>query len=182
MTAMMSILSLQAYNQKEPAVSEALESAGNRLQSMMVLYDKLYRSDNLSEMSARDYLVTMVDEIVKIFPARIPIKTEMAIDDFVLPIKLLSPIGIIVNELITNAIKYAFSDRSDGIISVSAVKRNGHAMLIIADNGTGIPETVDVQNSDGFGLYLVNMLTRQIKGTLRIEREKGTRFVLELDV
>jgi PAS domain S-box-containing protein len=181
MSSMMSLLSLQSHALKNPEAVAALLEARDRLRSMEVLYDKLYRTENLREMSIKDYLPPLVDEIVGVFPNGGMVKIEKRIDDIVLGVNVLSPLGIIVNELITNALKHAFTGREDGSISVSASAKDDHVILIIEDNGKGIPESVDIANSSGFGLQLVGMLTAQLDGTVRIERRKGTRFVLEFD-
>jgi PAS domain S-box-containing protein len=181
MSSMMSLLSLQSSTLKNPEAVAALLEARDRMRSMGVLYDKLYRSENLREMSIKAYLPALVDEIVGVFPNRGLVKVEKRIDDIILGVKVLSPLGIIVNELITNAMKHAFGGRDDGSISISASAKKDHLTLVIEDNGNGIPESVDIANSDGFGLQLVGMLTAQLDGTLRIERRKGARFVLEFD-
>ncbi len=182
MATIMGLLLLQANSQENSSVAVALNDAANRLKSMSVLYDKLYRSENPGEIPAQNYLTPLVHEIVGTFHASIPIKTEIAVDDFILPVRILSPLGIIINELITNSMKHAFSDRNDGLITVSAEKKDNHVTIIIADNGTGIPDSIDLENSSGFGLQLVQMLTEQIDGVVKIERDKGTKFILEFDV
>lgn len=182
MSSIMSLLSLQSSALKNPEANAALLEARDRMRSMGVLYDKLYRSENLREMSIKDYLPPLVDEIVGVFPNRGMVKIEKRIDDIVLGVKVLSPLGIIVNELITNAMKHAFTGREDGSINVSASAKNDHVTLIIEDNGNGIPESIDIANSSGFGLQLVAMLAAQLDGTIRIERRKGARFVLEFHV
>jgi two-component sensor histidine kinase len=181
MSSMMSLLSLQSNALKNPGAVAALREARDRMRSMAVLYDKLYRSENLREMSLKDYLPLLVDEIVGVFPNRDLVKVGKKVDDIVLGVKVLSPLGIIVNELITNAMKHAFTGRESGSINVSASAKDGRVTLIVEDDGNGIPESVDIANSSGFGLQLVDMLTAQIDGTIRIERLKGTRFVLEFD-
>jgi PAS domain S-box-containing protein len=181
MSSMMSLLSLQSTALKNPEAVAALLEARDRMRSMGVLYDKLYRSENLREMSIKDYLPPLVDEIVGVFPNWGMVKIDKRIDDIVLGVKALAPLGIIVNELITNAMKHAFAGREDGSISISASAKGDRMTLIIEDNGNGLPESVDIANSGGFGLQLVNMLTAQIDGTIRIERRKGARFVLEFN-
>ena len=86
---------------------------------------------------------------------------------------------MIVNELITNAMKYAFTGRDQGKIRVSFSMTGGHATLIVEDDGTGIPESVDIETATGFGLQLVGTLVEQLDGSVRIERKEGTRFVVE---
>ena len=92
------------------------------------------------------------------------------------------PLGFIVNELITNAIKYAFAERGDGVITIKAMRPENRVFLVFEDNGCGIPESVTVENSSsGFGLQLVGMLVKQIHGSLTIEKQNGTRFVIEFE-
>ncbi|PKL15147.1 MAG: hypothetical protein CVV49_21865 [Spirochaetae bacterium HGW-Spirochaetae-5] len=92
------------------------------------------------------------------------------------------PMGIIVNELLTNIMKYAFIGRESGIITVSAIKNENRVVISLGDNGRGIPESINFESSTGFGLNLVGMLTSQIGGSIRIERGGGTKFVLEFMV
>jgi PAS domain S-box-containing protein len=180
--AVMSLLSLKAGSQKDPVLRAALYDTRNRLQSMSVLYDKLYRSDNLKEMPSGDYLKSLVREIIETFPTVLRIRTEITVDDFILPVETLSHIGIIINELVTNSMKHAFPGRDEGFITLSASKNDNHVTLTVADNGIGLPETTDLENHNGFGLQLLQMLTEQLEGTIRIERDKGSRFILNFDI
>lgn len=179
MNTMVSLLPLQSRTLEDPKAAAVLEEAKRRLKSMEVLYDRLDRTENLREMSIKDYLPPLVEEIIGLFPQQSSITIEIRINDFVLGINLLSLVGMIVNELLTNAMKYAFIGRNEGLITVAATIQGQRATLVIEDNGNGIPETVDIEHPSGFGLRLVGMLTKQIDGTIKIERGKGTRFVLE---
>jgi len=174
-----SLLSIQASTVKEPAAISAIENAGNRLQSMMVLYDKLYQSENNNEVRTRQYLPDLIDQIIINFPFSGSLTVDKNIDDFILNAKTLSSLGIIINELLTNIMKYAFKEKNSGHIIVSALLNDNTISLIIQDNGIGIPESVDFKSSSGFGFTLVEMLTEQLKGTIRIERGDGTKFILE---
>lgn len=176
------LLNMQANTQENPAAKSVLFDAAGRVQSMSVLYDKLYRSENVNAVSLKEYLPDLVYEIVGIFPHKKSVKVKTQVDDIVLDAKLLSVLGILVNELITNSMKYAFAGRSDGVITVNVSKNNKMITMIIADNGIGIPETVTFENSAGFGMQLAAMLTEQIGGSIRIERGEGARFVLEFEV
>jgi PAS domain S-box-containing protein len=178
MSTVVSLLSLQASTLKDPAAVEALEVSKNRVKSMMLLYDKLYRSVNFKEMSIKDYIPQLIDEIIGNFSIRVNIKVEKYIDDFILDARVFLPLGIIVNELITNAMKYSFAGRERGLIRISASKCI-YNTVIIEDNGIGLPESIDTNNTTGFGLKLVGMLTQQIGGTIKIERNNGTKFILE---
>ena len=182
MNTMMSVLLLQADMLEDPAAIKALRESENRLRCMGVLYDKLYRSENYVEISVKDYLSTLVREIVRGFPNRALIKIEGELEDFALGANLASGLGIIVNELVANSIKYAFLGRSEGTIRVSAARKGTKAIFTIGDDGTGIPESIDFENSSGFGLMLVRALATQRNGSIRLERGEGTKFVLELEL
>ncbi len=182
MSVITGMLMLQAETLKEPSAIAALKDAQGRVRSMMVLYDKLYRSADFKSISIKEYLTSLIHEIIGNFPGHTSIKVETRIDDCILEAKTLSPVGIILNELLTNAMKHAFTDKEKGAIEVSLSIKDNHAILMLQDNGAGIPESIDTGNSTGFGLQLVNMLTEQLEGTIRIEREKGARFVLEFEI
>lgn len=182
MNTIFGLLTLQADEQERPDTKNILLDSAGRVRSMMVLYDKLYRSELNSALSIRDYLPSLIAEIVSIFPKKNCVKIETEIEDVVLPARILSSLGIIINELITNSMKYAFTGRNDGIITVSASSKEKRITLIFADNGPGIPESVTFENSSGFGMQLVGMLVGQINGTISIDRESGTRFVIVFDI
>ncbi len=178
MNVIMSLLSLQSDTLKDPSAVSAFHDTENRVRSMMVLYEKLYRSNDFRAISAREYLAALVYEIVANFPNRERVDVETRVDDIALDAKILSPVGIIINELITNTMKYAFTGMGGGRILVFFSMKDNHAKLIVEDNGIGIPESVNIETATGFGLQLVHILVEQLEGSLRIEREDGTRFVL----
>ncbi len=182
MSTISGILFLQSDAMHDSSAIAALNDAQSRVHSMMVLYDKLYRSDSFIEMPIIDYLNPLIDEIICGFPNSQKVKIEKRIDTFIIDSTLLFPLGIIVNELLTNIMKYAFPDGTPGHIIVSASVINDNAIIVIEDNGSGLPENIDINNSNGFGLCLVGILTEQLKGSIKIERINGTRFILEFKV
>jgi|GEM_PF-2240616 len=182
MSTMIGLLSLQARKMENPAAAGALIEARSRLRSMGLLYDKLYLSENLTEVSIKEYLPSLIKDIVAIFPHGESVRIETEIDDFVLPVRVVPPLGLIVNELITNAMKYAFVDVDSGMIAVTALTRDNRVTLAVKDNGNGVPESFDINVSGGFGLMLVSMLVEQLNGSIRIEKNGGTAFILEFQV
>ena len=110
------------------------------------------------------------------------VNVETRVDDIVLDARTLSPVGIIVNELLTNAVKHAFADKDSGRMAVSFSIKGGHATLIVEDNGIGIPESVNIETTTGFGLQLVTILVEQLEGSLLLKRKDGTKFVVEFEV
>ena len=181
MNTIKGLLTLQIYSEDDPKVVSSLQSAENRVYSMIMLYDRLYSTNNYRELSVKEYLEPLTSEIIGSFPVSANLTLETEIDNFILNVRLLSPLGIIVNELLTNIMKYAFTEQESGKIFLSAKIENNRVKFVIWDNGVGIPETVNFGSSTGFGLDLVKMLVDQIQGSIRIERNEGTRFVLEFE-
>ncbi len=174
------LLQLQSHALKQDnAAALALEDAALRVKSMMLLYDKLYQSERFTDLLIEEYISPLVDEVIENFPNNIPIQVVKEIDNFVLDAKRLSSIGIILNELLTNIMKYAFQGRDEGLIRVSAQMEEDKVIILVQDNGIGIPEGIDFVNSTGFGLKLISMLTKQIEGKAKIERKDGTSVYLE---
>ncbi len=179
MGTVFSLLTLQADNNSDSQAAGLLTDAAGRVQSMMVLYDKLYRGEIGSAVSMNEYFPSLIHQIAGLIQLKNSLKFNIQIDDIVLSPDLLSPLGIIMNELITNAVKHAFKGRSDGgIISINASKDESGVTIIFADNGVGLPSDITIENSRGFGLQLVEMLVKQIRGSVSIERGGGTKFII----
>jgi len=174
-----SLLSLQAGTLSEPSAITALGDAGNRIRSISLLYDQLYRSTDFIELSVSDYLPRMIDDTISIFPNSTIVKIEKRIEDFVLDTKRLQSLGIIINELLTNSMKYAFKGRASGLVNVGVNKADEKITLIVGDNGIGLPEDISFDNTSGFGLQLVQTLVQQLNGTIRIERLNGTKYIVQ---
>ena len=167
---------------ERPGGDTALTDTDGRLVSMMTLYDKLYRSVEYSELSIKDHLQSLVDEVLANFPKAGSIRVEKQLDDFRLDARVMQSIGIIVNELLTNIMKYAFKGRDAGTISVTATLAGSIARITVADNGAGVPASVNFDNSPGFGLMLVRTLTEQIGGTITMDRTHGTLVTITFKV
>ncbi len=181
MNTVASIMWLQADTLKEPTAIAALEDARSRVMSMMLLYDKLYRADNFHELSFREYISPLIDEIIDNFPNKGIVRIEKKLDDFILGTQKSSNLGIIINELLTNIMKYAFKGRNDGLITVYATAIDKRVKIVVRDNGVGINESFDIKNSGGFGLQLVDLMVQQLSSTVKIERNNGTAFIFEFD-
>ncbi len=179
LSAIFSLLNLQASSHGDRVAADVLHDAANRVRSMMVLYDKLYRSEDVTEIPLNRYLPPLVHEIIDIFPAKAAVKIETDVGVITVGAKTASTLGIIINELVTNAMKYAVGDRENALLQLSATERNGAVLIEFGDDGPGLPESVTIENSTGFGMQLVGMLVHQLGGSVRIERQGGTRFMIE---
>jgi len=178
------LLTLQADAQTNPDTVKALQMAAGRVQSMMVLYYKLYRAENVSSISIREYFPPLIDEIISLFPRKKPVKIIINIDEISIHSNLLSPLGLIINELITNSLKYAFSAEEDGTITVTAHRDNNHVVLTYEDNGAGFKDQSAPELSQGFGMKLIRMLVMQINGSLAYENRigNGIKYLIEFDI
>jgi len=175
MNVISSLLSLQASSMTDPAASEALNVARSRVRSMMIMYDKLYRSGgDYRTVSSAGYFSDLIDDIAATYAASSSVTVEKRIEDIPLESKVVFPVGIVVNELITNAFKYAFPDGREGHVFVSFAKNGEAALLRIEDDGVGLPDGAIAGESSGFGLNLVRAMTTQIGGSLDLRGGTGT--------
>ena len=121
----------------------------------------------------------MIDQILSQFASHEKVSIVQKYDDIELEAEKLQAIGILVNEVMTNIMKYAFPGKARGEIGITATFTEGLITLIISDNGVGMPEEIDFKNTNGFGLLLIEALTKQLEGKIRIERGNGTKIILE---
>ncbi len=165
-----------------PEAVSIFQNAIGRIECMEVLYDKLYRTGSYKTVFIGDYLSKLIDRILKIFPDVRKIKIGKQIDNFSIEAKIIFPLGIIINELITNSMKYAFIDRDDGLIQISATKENNHVTVVFKDNGVGMRELMGYEQEKGFGMKLIGMLVDQIDGSYKIENKNGTKYIFEFEI
>jgi len=176
------LLSLRLQSITNPEAVAVLQDAIGRVNSMRLLYDKLLLSDGYEDISVKNYIESLADLVVALFPDKAKITLDKRIVDFQLDSKRLFPLGIIINELITNKMKYAFSGRETGKIKITLKKIDKQVKLIIEDNGNGLPDEFDINKSTGFGLTLVKMLSQQLGGNFSIEKRSGTRCTVEFNI
>jgi PAS domain S-box-containing protein len=175
-----SLLDLQADSIDDDHVRELFKVSQNRIRTMALVHGTLYGTDNISMIDCSDYVRSLVDYLSSIFLRNSSnIAITVSIDDIQLNIDRAVPVGIILNELITNSMKYAFPGSQPGSIRISMERTtDDHIILDIADDGVGIPAEIDPEHSLTLGLQLVYMLVHQIKGSVKIDRTDGTRFII----
>jgi len=179
MASISSLLSIQADMSDSESTKEALTAAKNRTYAMMDLYDRLYRQSEYDSLSIKDYLTSMVSELRAAYNSDGTVRIDLDIDDIILTTRQLFPLGIIINELVTNAFKYAFAGIEHPMIILSLHKQSdGSLAIIISDNGSGIKD--DERRVGGFGLVLVATLIKQIGGTYTVSPDRGTRYTITI--
>ncbi len=179
MNTIISLLSLQSFNIKDIHAKNALEDAKNRVQSMMLLYDKLYRSKGFNEISVLEYFSPLIDEILNSFPNRGKVNVNKEIMDFKIEAKILFSLGIMLYEILSNSMKHAFESLESGEISVFVKEEDKKVFIEISDNGIGGSSESSFQDSNGFGMQLINLLAIQIDANLSISTKTGTKYNLE---
>jgi PAS domain S-box-containing protein len=180
MAVVSSLLSLQVRQIEDATVRTLFEESQQRVQSMALVHEKLYQTKDLSVVNFEDYIKSIVSEIISLYRIDTSaITTEINIKDIELDIETAVPCGLIINELLTNAFKYAFPDSRNGVLSVHFTKTDDDTCtLVIKDNGVGLPKGFDYKEAKTLGLQLVNVLTGQLRGTLQIKSDKGTESVV----
>jgi len=179
--AVASLLSLQMRSISHPEAVAALKEAAGRVRSMGILYEKLIVDEDYRDICVKKYVESLVASVVSVFPEQSNVDLDLHVDDFCLDSKRLFLLGIIINELLTNVMKYAFAGGKKGAIRISVTRVDRQATLTFQDNGRGLPDGFDLKKSKGFGLMLVQMLSKQLDGRFSLESDKGTRSTLTFD-
>jgi len=176
------LLSLHVQSATNPEAIAVLQEAIGRVNSMRILYDKLLLSEGYKDVSVKNYVESLVDSVISLFPDMAKIALDKQINDFHLDSKQLFPLGIIINELLTNIMKYAFVNRDAGLVKISLTNVDNRVTLTIQDNGIGLPAGFDINEPEGFGLKLVKMLSQQLGGSFSIKKHAGTRCKIEFNI
>ncbi|MDO8334212.1 MAG: PAS domain S-box protein [Nitrosomonas sp.] len=175
-----SLLGMQSDRLLENAAISILRDSQNRVKSMALIHQILYESLDFSRVNFSSFIQSLVDNLSVSYalqPARITITIDA--DEVLFPIDISIPLGLILNELCTNAMKYAFPDNSFGHINISLKHQNPDSVSVqVTDDGIGIPETFDIENAPSLGLQLVQLLSEQISAKLTIQRNNPTSFTL----
>jgi len=178
MAIISSFISLQSMNIKDEQVFSMLQSTENRVRSMALIHEYLYKSENLKDINVKRYIDELVTMLLGSYQfGADELTTKIEIAQINLELDILIPLGMIINEIISNALKHAFKNIDSPELSVTLVEgKKTEFILTIADNGIGIPESSKINESDSIGFVLINSLVDQIHGTLSISREFGTEY------
>ncbi len=175
-----SLLNLQSQNVPDEKAREIFKESRNRIRSMALVHERLYQSTDLSRIDFPEYLRRLTAHLFRSYgldEGRVGLEVDAG--DVRLDVNTAVPLGLIVNELVSNAIKHAFPGRARGNIAVGLERLDGGRFrLVVSDDGAGFPEGVDFRKTESLGMQIVTMLTEQLDGELLLERAAGTTFVL----
>lgn len=172
-----SLLALQSAQIDDPNTKEAMTEGQNRVNSISIVHQKLYQGTNLGSIEMKDYFLNLTENILDSFGAENKVTLNLAMEKLDLDIDTAVPLGLIINELLTNTIKYAFPADNKGTITIKLEKQNDQYLhLVVTDNGIG---KSGITHGTGFGTQLVSLLTQQLNGTMKEESENGTTHIFD---
>jgi PAS domain S-box-containing protein len=181
MQIILSLLRLQSRSVEDEQTREMFQESQNRIRSMALIHEKLYQSGDLSRIDIADYIRGLATHLISIYrAARAAIGLSVDIKDVYLDINMAIPLGLIVNELVTNAMKHGFKKRAKGNILIGMKKgAKGKFELTVADTGEGLPVEFDIHKTESFGMQLVTDLVKQLEGSIELKRkDAGSEFVI----
>tara|TARA_R110000868_G_scaffold73300_4_gene212741 strand:- start:655 stop:2538 length:1884 start_codon:yes stop_codon:yes gene_type:complete len=175
-----SLLSLQSAQIDDKTTKEAMLEGQNRVNSIGIVHQKLYQGTNLGAIEMKDYFLNLSESIFDSLGAEKKVNLNLAMKQLNLDIDTAVPLGLIINELLTNTIKYAFPERNKGTITIKLEKQNNNILhLEVADDGIGKSGTI---HGTGFGSQLITLLTRQLNGIMKEENQNGTTFIFDFQL
>jgi two-component sensor histidine kinase len=173
-----SMLHLQADAISDPVLARCFIESQNRVKTMAMIHEKLYQSKDLTRINFGDYLRTLTLSFLRSYGMGNVVPAIEA-EEMFLGVNLAIPCGLIVNELISNTLKYAFPSGAAGSLLVRLGRMGDRSIeLVVGDNGVGLPIDVDPDTASSLGLELVRILVQQLNGTMLIKRGQGTTFVI----
>ncbi len=173
---MSSLLNIQSQHLRDPQALEALRVSVDRIRSMALLHEKLYRSEALSKVSFPGYIEDLTRYLVSTYASGRQVALKLDVTPVFFDIDTAIPVGLIVSELVTNSIKHAFPEDREGTITIGFHMDGSRGTLFVADTGIGFPDDMDFRKTESMGMQLVVILVEQLEGTLELKRDGGTEF------
>lgn len=173
-----SLLNLQLASVRDPYDVALFQESQNRIRSMAIIHEKLYQSDDLSHVDFGSYIGTLTSSLFRSYDVS-DIGFQIDVESIRLSIDAAIPCGLILNELVSNALKHAFPDGRRGYVSIAMHREEGHfCRLVVADDGIGFPAGIDFRKTPSLGLELVNTLVNQLNGSIELTSGNGSKFTI----
>ncbi len=173
-----SLLKLQSHYIEDESAVKAIAEGRNRVHSMALLHQNLYRDDNLTGVDMKDYFTHLIEGLFEAYNIHSEeVKLQSNIEDLYLDIDTVIPLGLIANELISNALKHAFKEKKDALLTVTLKEENGKLIFKVEDNGIGI-DLIASKEKKSFGQKLIQSLAEKLEAEIQIETSEGTSVQL----
>lgn len=180
MQVISSMLKLQSRYIQDEQAQEIFTNSQNRVKSMALIHERIYKSEDLASVNFEEYVRSLTSSLFAnsgISGSRVSL--QLNIKDINVNMNKAIPLGLIINELISNSFKHAFPDERKGLLSVSLTREKDKYRLIIADDGVGCPQDLNIQDPSTLGLQLINALAAQLHGKTSFISDGGTKFIME---
>jgi PAS domain S-box-containing protein len=179
-----SLLNLQSRYINDPKVLESIKDSQSRVRAMALAHERIYRSHNLSDINLKDYLNYLTKQILQFYNVQqYPIGISVTMDEIMADIDTVIPVGLILNELVSNSLKHAFPGGRKGTISIEGFLQDANTLrFVYQDDGVGMPAGFDWKNTESLGLRLVNSLVDQLDGTIESSSGEGTTFIITIQM
>ena len=178
-----SILNLQTSYVSDEGTLEILRESQNRIKSMSFVHEALYRNTDMSHIDFSEYIETITRSLIQSYSIQtLPVEFVQELGEVELSLDQAIPCGLIVNELVTNALKYAYEGIKQPQLRVRLLEKNNRLTVLVSDNGVGLPKDFQYEESDSLGIQLVYTLTNQLDGEIRVDNSKGTSFTISFDM
>lgn len=175
-----SLLNLQAHQIKDEKALDIFQESQNRAKSMAMIHERLYRTEGMREIEFDEYIRELATDIFHTYRLGPGIELELDLEHVKIDVNNAIPLGLIINEIVTNSLKYAFPDgRGKLSIQFYRLKAKDEFELVISDDGVGLPEDFDFKKAKSLGLKLVNSLTEQLDCSIELDRSHGTQFTIK---
>lgn len=171
------LLALQSSQIDDQSTKDAMQESQNRVNSIGIVHQKLYQGTNLGAVEMKDYILNLSESILDSFGTTGKVNLELAMEQLDLDIDTAVPLGLIINELITNTVKYAFPNKENGKLTIKLERKKDNILhLVVSDNGVG---KSGITQGTGFGGQLISLLTSQLNGTMTEDNENGTTVIFD---
>lgn len=177
LTIMSSLLSLQSRYIKDEETRKIFKESQDRARTMALIHERLYRSGDLKRIDFGDYIRTLSKDLYRSYVgSEQEIDLKLDLEEHMLNINTTIPLGLILNEVVTNSMKYAFPDGKSGQIRINFYQIDKNYVLEVSDDGVGFPEDINLDGTDSLGMQLINSLSSQINAEVELKRSPGTTF------
>lgn len=173
------LIELQNSSIDDLVIKKHLYEIQHRISAMSLIHEKLYKTSNFSKIDLKDYLQDLISSLSLFFNKDANIQVNFDLEEVFITSKKIIPIALIINEIVTNSYKYAFNNKKSGFIDVKLKTFDNEIELQISDSGDGMPQDFDITASKSLGFKLINIFTKQLKGTLKYYNNPGLTILIK---